>query len=236
MRCRSLRPALSAAVLRTKIYGNDLSWDRLSYASALARGPAAADLAGISWHCYFGSPTVMSRFHRAHPAMDQIVNECSPEIRPLGTPEFLISSLRNWASSVAVWNLALDPNGGPVQPPNTGCTGCDGVVTISERTRTARFSQKYFQLGQVSRFVQPGAVRIDSGSFVRYGVNAVNMAVASPGLDDVAFLNPDGSKVLVAYDNSTSSVSFAVKTRGRYFAYRLTPWTMASFVWDHASG
>ena len=112
---RDLEPALKAAGLPTSIYGGDLSWSSSPYADALASGPATGDLAGIAWHCYFGSPSKMSQLHSTAPRLNQIVDECSPEIRAFGTPEFLISSLRNWASVVAVWNVALNPQGGPVQ-------------------------------------------------------------------------------------------------------------------------
>jgi glucosylceramidase len=195
-------------------------------------GPAAPSLAGMAWHCYFGVPTNMSLFHQVFPGADQIVDECSPEIRPLYTAEFLIASLRNWASTVALWNLALDPQGGPVQLPNTGCSRCNGVITVNEHTHTARFDKKFFQLGQVSKFVAPGAFRIDSPSFVTYTATSRGFASASPGLDDVAFVNPDGSKVLVAHNNTPATAAFTVQTRGRYFSYRLPGWAMATFVWD----
>jgi glycosyl hydrolase family 30 len=56
--------------------------------------------------------------------------------------------------------------------------------------------------------VQPGARarrrRIDSPNFVSHGLNGSNIETVSAGLDDMAFLNPDGSKVLVAYNNSVA--------------------------------
>jgi glucosylceramidase len=226
-----LRPALSGAGLRTQIYGDDSGWDSLSYPAALASGLAARALAGIAWHCYFGSPSVMSRLHRVAPALDQIVSECSPPISPLSTAELLISSLRNWASAVAVWNLALDPQGGPVQAPNSGCAGCTGVVTISEQTHTVALSLTYYRLGQVSAFVKPGARRIGSANFVTYYLTRANTSVVSPGLDDVAFLNPDGSKVLIAYDNSAARMRFGVEWRGRSFTYTIAPQAMTTFIW-----
>jgi glucosylceramidase len=85
---------------------------------------SGAALSGLSWHCYFGAPGVMSQFRRADPRLDQIVDECSPGlITPTPTAEIVISSLRDWASTVALWNLALDPDGGPVEAPNHGCPG-----------------------------------------------------------------------------------------------------------------
>jgi hypothetical protein len=94
------------------------------------------------------------------------------------------------------------------------------------------FRNGYYQLGQVSAFVQPGASRIDSPSFVSYGVNGSNVETVSAGLDDVAFVNPDGSKVLVAYNNSTAPISFAVSSDGRYFSYTIPPQAMTTFTWD----
>jgi len=227
-----LKPALTAARLHPKIYGNDLSWDQFSnFAAPLASDPnAGPDLAGIAWHCYFGSPTVMSQLQQTNPRLDQIVDECSPEIRAFGAPEFLIATLRNWASVDAIWSVGLEPNGQPVQPTNH-CAGCRGIVSINPQTGAVTYRTEYYQLGQVSAFVQPGAWRIDSPNFVAYGTDSSNVETVSSGLDDVAFLNPDGSKVLVAYNNSSAPISFAVGTDGRYFTYTIPPQAMTTFVW-----
>jgi glucosylceramidase len=227
---QDLQPALAAAGLHPKIYGWDAGWDLPDYPAALVAGPAGAAITGIAWHCYFGSPAVMSQLHDAGPGLDQIVDECSPEIRRFGTPEFLISSLRNWASAVAVWNLALDPKGQPKLAANS-CPGCRGLVTIDEHTHGFQALSGYFQLGQVSSFVQPGATRIDSRTFVGYGTDPSNVETVSAGLDDVAFLNPDGSKVLIAYNNSLSPIAFAVGSDGSYFAYTIPPRAMTTFTW-----
>ena len=227
-----LQPALAAAGLNPEIYGNDLSWDKFSYAEPLAQSLAGtADLSGIAWHCYAGTPTVMSTLEQAYPELDQIVDECSPEIRSFGAPEYLISALRNWASVASVWNVALDPEGGPKQADN-GCPGCIGLVTINESpAETYTFNTEYYQLGQVSEFVEPGAVRVDSPNFVTYGTNSSNIETVTPGLDDVAFQNPDGSQVLVAYNNSTAAIPFAVDWNGSYFSYTIPVGAMTTFTW-----
>ena len=225
-----LQPALAQAGLHPKIYGSDLSWDQLTYADSLLSGPAAGELSGIAWHCYFGSPTVMSQLQKSAPGLEQIADECSPEIRGFGAPEYLISTLHNWASVVSGWNVALDPQGGP-HGTAYGCPGCAGVVTIDEQSHTAGFSSEYYQLGQVSAFVQPGAVRIDSPNFVTYGLDGSDIETVSSGLDDVAFQNPDGSLVLITYNNSSAPITFAVTSNGRYFTYTLPATAMTTFVW-----
>jgi glucosylceramidase len=130
-----------------------------------------------------------------------------------------------------VWNVALDPQGGPKQSDN-GCPGCIGLVTVTEQSQSYSFNTEYYQLGQVSAFVQPGAVRIDSPNFVAYSTNKSNILAVSSGLDDVAFLNPDGSKVLIAYDNSTSPISFAVQDGAQSFTYTIPPGAMTTFTWS----
>jgi O-glycosyl hydrolase len=198
-------------------------------------GPAAHALNGISWHCYFGSPGVMSQFRRAAPRLDEIVDECSPGlITPTPTAEIVIASLRDWASTVALWNLALDPDGGPVQVPNHGCPGCLGLARIDERTGAVTLTRAYYQLGQASAYVAPGAQRIASTHFVSYSYPRSGVNVVTPGLDDVAFRNPDGSIVLVAYDNAGFTVHFGVRWRGRTLSYALAPGAMATLVWNRA--
>jgi glucosylceramidase len=227
---QDLSPALQAAGLNTKIYATDHNWDRQAYANGVATGASAGDLAGIAWHCYFGTPTVMSQMQESSPSLYQIVDECSPELRSFGTPEFLISSLRNWARVVSVWSVALDPSGGPIQAAND-CRGCTGPVTINEQTQAITFRPEYYQLGQVSAFVQPGAQRIASTTYVGYGQNASGVETITPGLDDVAFVNPDGSKVLVAYNNSRAPISFDAESDGRHFTYTIPARAMTTFTW-----
>lgn len=84
--------------------------------------------------------------------------DLSPQgLTPYPVFEVLIGSIRTWATTISLWNLALDPKGGPVQPPNIGCPHCSGVVTMDERQHTAKLRLAYYQLGRLSRFVQPGA-------------------------------------------------------------------------------
>jgi glucosylceramidase len=118
-----------------------------------------------------------------------------------------------------------------VQQPNYGCPNCTGDLTINESTQTVNFRLSYFQLGQVSAFVEPGATRVGSNSFVNYDQTAPNQYKASPGLDDVAFVNPDGTRVLVVYNNSASATRFGVAWNGRGFAYSLPAHATVTFSW-----
>ncbi len=232
---RDLVPALARAKLQVSLYGNDQGWSTGSTAFARQQAgssPAASDLAGIAWHCYFGSPDVMSALRSLAPRLDQIVDECSPGISSLPISEVVISSLRDWASTVAVWNLALDQVGGPVQGHDTGCAGCSGLVTINTTTHTATANLALYQLGQASKFVDPGAHRVASTHFVSYTYTKPATNFVSPGLDDVAFVNPDHSRVLIAYDNSSQAIAFAVQWHGESFNYTLPAGATVTFRWN----
>ncbi|MGA9858275.1 MAG: glycoside hydrolase family 30 beta sandwich domain-containing protein [Solirubrobacteraceae bacterium] len=232
---QDLRPALAGAGLHPAIYGGDLGWgpNNNGYMSSSIFGAAGGSLTGLSWHCYYGAPGVMNEFRHADPRLDEIVDECSPGgTSPTPTSEIVIASLRDWASTVALWNLALDPHGGPVQVPNHGCPACVGLASIDEHTAHVGLTRSYYQLGQASAFITPGARRIASNHFVSYAYPHKGVSVVTPGLDDVAFRNPDGSVVLVAYDNAPQPARFAVAWRGRALPYALGPGSMVTMVFN----
>ena len=116
--------------------------------------------------------------------------------------------------------MALNPSGGP----SMNCTTCTGVVTVDNSAGTATYNAEYYVLGQASKFVKPGAVRIDSNTF------------GSGNLEDVAFRNPDGSNALIALNADTSSAhTFNVDENGQYFTYTLPARAVATFTWTPGS-
>ena len=104
------------------------------------------------------------------------------------------------------------------------------MLTISQQTHAARYRLQYYQVGQVSKFVQPGAVRIASPRSVTDYQTATTYGV-TPGVDNVAFLNPDGTKVAIVYNHSTTRRAFAIGWRGTYFSYALAPKAVVTFRW-----
>jgi glucosylceramidase len=216
-----LAPALEAAGLHPAIFGDDDT--PLSDAQALLSGDAAPALGGIAFHCYKGMGQ-MSALHEQYPTEPIILDECSPGLIPYATADVAIDATRNWASAVQLWNLALDRSGGPYES-MWGCPGCTGIVTVDERTQTPRFGLNYFQYGQTTKYVQPGAVRIFSTRQVADGFGITR------GVDNVAFVNPDGSKVLVAYNNQGRAARLAVRWRGRYLNWTLPGRATVTFIW-----
>jgi len=225
---QSLAPALRAAGLSAELYGLDGSG--FQYAVGMLSDPTVrSDIAGIAWHCYAGLEQ-MSELQALDPAASMIMNECSPGIVSYPTAETVIASLRNDAQAVDLWNLALDPSGGPKQSA-PGCAGCSALVTVDEHSGSASPNLNYYQLGQASSFVHRGAVRIASDRWVSDFADADGSYGVTAGLDNVAVENPDGSKVLIVYDNNGQPVRFQVGWRGRAFSYTLAAGATATFVW-----
>jgi hypothetical protein len=54
--------------------------------------------------------------------------------------------------------------------------------------------------------IDPGAHCVASTHFVSDTSTKPGVNFVSAGLDDVAFVNPDGSHVLTAYDNSSQAI------------------------------
>ena len=232
---KNLLPSLRAAELSPDVYGSNTGWGHPEYPQALSLSQAREALSGgIGWHCYDGIPDVMDAQHRSAPDLGEIVTECSPGLTPYPVSEVLIGSIRNWATAISLWNLALDPNGGPVQQPNIGCPHCSGVVTVDEHQHTAKLRLAYYQLGQLSKFVQPGAQRIRSNHFVRYYHTASGYNRVTPGVDNAAFVNPDGTRVLMAYNSAAAPAKFAVTWMGRSFTYELPAQATVTFRWNRA--
>jgi len=222
-----LAPALGAAGLHPAVYAGDDA--NISDVQWMMASPAVGDLAGFAFHCYQGMGAY-GQLHYQFPLTDVLENECSPGIIPYSVSEVAIDATRNWASGAQLWNLALNPGGGPVQPPDDGCHTCTGIVTVNQQSHRVLYGLNFYQLGQVSRYVQPGAVRIRSTRLVSDYASASGRGVTA-GVDDVAFLNPDGSKALVAYNNSRSARTFALAYGGKSALYTLGPAATVTFTW-----
>src|SRR5260370_11432071 len=215
----NLSPALSNAGLSPKIIPYDHNWDNTSYAyTLLGDATTRSDIAGISWHCYSGSSSSMTTVRSSYPLSDVYETECSPATSeaPISTIDLLMQSVQNWSKTVELWNIALDTNNGPH---TGGCADCLGVVTIDQSTGNVTYRlNDYYQLGQFSKFVVPGAYHITSNTL--------------GSLADVAFKNPDGSKVVVAHNDGSSRNTFQVLWGNPAFNYNLPAGATVTFKWS----
>jgi glucosylceramidase len=221
----NLGPALAAAHLNTKVMVYDHNWDRPDYPeSVLKDSKANAVAAGTAWHHYAGNPAVMTKNHEEFPRKDQWVTESSGGTWQKGNvlaveAAELIAVTRNWSKSYVLWALATDQNRGPHVG---GCDTCRGLVTIDDADpskATVKTEVDYYVLGQASKFLLPGAVRIASDE------------PAGTQLKDVAFVNPNGMVVLYTLNAGAASQNLRIAFHGKTTATTLPAGAVATFVW-----
>jgi len=222
---QNLGPALARAGLRPRIFAWDHNWDNINYPfTVLSNAAAAQYVSGVSFHCYAGQPSAMSDMHNAYPNIDVAMTECGDSSRVTFGDKLthdirvsIIGSLRNWARTVNKWNLVLDQNGGPKL--QAGCINCRGFVTVDTSTGSVSFNEDYYAIGHASRFIRPGAYRIDSTAF---GFGSI---------ENVAAVNPDGSLVVIADNSADGPLTFQIRWRGTTLQYTLESDSVATFVW-----
>jgi len=221
----ALAPALAAAHLTPRVLAYDHNWDRPDYPETVLNDPKAGALAaGTAWHHYGGNPSVMTRTHEAFPQKDQWVTESSGGTWQKGNifaeeAAELIAVTRNWSRGYVLWALATDQNHGPFVG---GCETCRGLVTLdlsSPEHPVVKPELDYYVLGQASKFLLPGAVRVASDE------------PAGTGLKDVAFRNPNGSIVLYTLNDSSASQDLRIGFRGKTVATTIPAGSVATFLW-----
>jgi len=216
-----LGPAFSAAGIHTKIIVYDHNCDVPAYPEYILADAAAAQYVdGSAFHLYAGDISALTAVHNAFPDKnlyftEQYVGGPGDFKTDLGwsVKHLVIGAPRNWSRNVLEWNLAADQNYGPHTP--GGCSTCLGAFTING-TAVSR-NTSYYIIAHASKFVIPGSVRVASNI---------------PGnLQNVAFLRPDGKKVLIVLNDQDNGQTFSVVFNGRQFTATLMGHSVGTFVW-----
>ena len=217
----NLGPAFQSAGIGTKIIIWDHNCDNANYPISILNDAAAKTfIDGSAFHLYNGDISALSNVHTAHPDKNLYFTE---QWTP-GSGSFdgdlkwhvknvIIGSMRNWSKVALEWNLANDPVYGPHTP--GGCTECKGAITISGSSISKNVG--YYIVAHASKFVPPGSVRISS-SLVS-------------NLPNVAFKTPSGKKILIAVNESASTISFNISYKGRYIITSLSAGNVATYSW-----
>ncbi|MBS2007488.1 MAG: glycosyl hydrolase [Cyanobacteria bacterium SZAS TMP-1] len=217
----NLGPAFAKNNIKTKIWLIDHNYNLWGRAIGEMETPDVLKYAsGIAWHGYVGDVAKMSQVHNAFPDVDQYWTEGGPDYTD---PHYgdnwttwgksFSGILRNWCRSLTVWNLSLDEKG----KPNIGPFPCGGLVTVNSSTDAISYSGQYFALGHFSKFVQRGAIRVDSQASI-------------DGLEHVAFQNPGGGMVLVV-TNSGAERRLSVKVGDKAVELEMARDSMATLSW-----
>ncbi|HVQ90404.1 MAG TPA: ricin-type beta-trefoil lectin domain protein [Mycobacteriales bacterium] len=222
----NLLPAFRAAGINTKALVLDWNWSNYNDFGSVPLNDAALRndplFGGIAWHGYGGDVALQTTIHNQFPAVSAfdtehsggtwIANQQQEDMRNI------VDYTRNWGRTVTKWSLAVDQNMGPHAG---GCGTCTGLITVHNgdgRSGQVDYTIEYYSMGHLTKFVKPGAFRIAS--------------TANTSVPNVAWINPDGSKALVAYNDTGSAQTVRVNWGGQSFAYNLPTKTTATFTWS----
>jgi glucosylceramidase len=106
----------------------------------------------------------------------------------------MIEDLNHWAVGWVDWNMVLNQQGGPNHVGNY----TSAPVIANTETGEVHYQSSYFYIGQFSRFIRPGAVRVLA-------------APTSDSLETTAFVNPDGSTVVVVMNRTEVPLRFELR-------------------------
>jgi len=203
-------PAFASNNINTGVLVYDHNWDRPDYPDTVLSDSTLASstrIKGIAWHGYGGTPGAMTTLQNKFPSKGNYQTEhsggtwVSDQVK--ADFEEITHVMRNFGKAYVKWGLALDQNRGPHAG---GCGTCSPLVTVSS-SGAVSYNIDYYTLGHFSKFVLAGANRVYSGN--------------ASGIVSAAFTNPDGSKVVVAYNDTRTSRTFQVQWGTQSFTYSL---------------
>jgi glucosylceramidase len=197
-----LGPTFAKAGLDTHIiiwdHNRDIMYER---AKAVLDDPEAAKYVwGVGFHWYVADLfDNVQRVHDAWPDKHLLLTEGCQEGGPhLGEwamgeryGRSLIQDLNHWSVGWVDWNMILDQTGGPNHVGNL----CSAPIIAHTDTGEVSYESSYYYLGQFAKFIRPGAVRVLA-------------APTSDSLETTAFVNPDGSTVVVVMNRTELPVRF----------------------------
>lgn len=205
-----LGPVLEKAGLSERIklliwdHNRDLLYER---AKLIYDDPQAARFVwGAAFHWYVGDNFENVRLtHEAYPDKHLLFTEGCVEGGPhidcweVGERygQSMLNDLNNWTCGWVDWNLLLDQRGGPNHKGNY----CSAPLLADLDQGTLYYHNSYYYIGQVSRFVRPGAQRIISASTL-------------DELETMAFINVDGRIAVIALNRTDSAIPFALQYNG----------------------
>ena len=128
--------------------------------------------------------------------------------------------IANGGNNFMMFNLALNSQHGPLTPGGEFCKDCRGVLTIDGDEVLPEL--EYYLLGHFGKIIRTGAKRIEA-----------NLQGMFPeDIKIMAFLNPDGTRALLAVNNggTTENITIKDESTGKKLVYKLAPSSVISLL------
>jgi len=218
-----LGPLFEKENIDTLILCYDHNWDNIEYPEIVLK-KAGKYVAGTAWHVYGGDHSAMTKIKVKFSDKEAWLTEASGgEWVPPFFDAFadqmthIIRGTRNFAKSIVWWNMALDQNNGPTVLKHSTCRG---IVTIDTDKKDITYNVDYYTMGHISKFVQPGAYRIESTN-----IQSI--------IETTAFKNPNDSIVLIVYNRTNNNKKLSITYGDSEFNYTLRGKSAVTFIWNN---
>ncbi|MCR5031535.1 MAG: glucosylceramidase [Lachnospiraceae bacterium] len=199
-----LGPALKEAGLLDQVkilvwdHNKEIAFERLD--EILKREGAKEYISGCAVHWYTGDHFEnLDLIRRFHPDQEIFFTEgCIEYSRLAGESEIryaelyahdMMGNLNHGVDAIFDWNMLLDYYGGPNHVGNY----CDAPIKALENGVDYEKKLSYYYIGQLSRFVKPGAQHIPCSRY-------------TDKVDVSAFVNPDGERVAVLLNRTEEDI------------------------------
>ena len=222
-------PALRKLSPETKIFALDHNWGMYDQVQLEIQTVPEAEnyIDGIAFHCYGGGVADIEKTRTLFPRMLIYQTECSPYDSQLQEHQQyfrswirdqVIEGIRAGASTGLAWNIALDQYDGPHQ---SYCHGCRGLIKINtELSIVTAENPELKALGLGSKFTGLETYVISSST-------------QDADLGQVAFVNNDGTKVIVVTNRGAKLKKVRVAdSEHRDFSFDLPPDHTISLRWN----
>ena len=134
----------------------------------------------------------------------------------------IFNDLENYASAWIYWNAVLDENGGPWSVSylhgNPDPNIQHPVIIINRKTHQVTYTGLYYYLAHFSKFVRPGAVRIETdGNY--------------SGVRAISFKTPEGKIVSELMNSRNEDVDVALVANGHTLPLKLPGISITTAIW-----
>lgn len=184
---------------------------------------------GYHWYCSDQSGN-LSLVHALAPDKALFLTECCNEIAhdsTTGRRSFvglwehgerygkqIINDFNNYSEGWIDWNLCLDMQGGPTYVGNF----CEAPIMVDAENDQLHYMASYYYLGHFSKFIDIGATRVYCGNDAR------------DHLYSTAFVNPDGTTVVVIENTSSRRRNVTLSLDGNGTAFALRPHSIITIL------
>jgi len=210
-----LGPQFKKDSIPTEIWLGTVNTSDPNYVRTFLKNQAAASVIkgiGFQWDAKYALPE-LSKEIAEHSTM-QTESECGNGEKNWKSAEYTWSLINHYLNNgmnyYMYWNMVLD---------NSGKSTWDWVqnmlISVNKSTKEVQYLPEFYLMKHLSHFVQPGAFRLKT----------------SGGKDHLAFVNPDGTTVLILVNTADTDRKFTISASGKTVELLVKAKSFNSLTW-----